>query len=170
MWFVDYWWLAIPGLLLGFYAQVKLSSTYNRYARVSTSRGLSGAEAARSILDAAGLYNVPVGEVPGHLTDHYDPQKKELFLSSENFHGNSIAAVGVAAHESGHALQHKAAYAPLHMRMAMVPITNFASAAYSIIFLLGIFLGLFYKFLGIVIVIFTIITLFQLITLPVEFD
>ena len=171
MWIANYWWLVIPGLLLGFYAQIKLSSTYNRYARVGTSRGLTGAEAARSILDASGLYNVPIGEVPGHLTDHYDPVKKELFLSSENYHGNSVAAVGVAAHESGHALQHKAAYAPLHMRMAMVPITQFASFAWQGIVIAGfIFHAFFYKFLGVAIAVFSVMTVFQLITLPVEFD
>ena len=104
MWFNHYWWIIIPGIAWGLYAQIKLSATYNRYVRVPTSRGLTGAEAARTILDADGLDNVPVNEVGGHLTDHYDPVKKELFLSSENFHGNSVAAVGVAAHESGHAL------------------------------------------------------------------
>src|SRR5207247_3266855 len=88
----------------------------------------------------------------------------------ENFHGNSIAAVGVAAHESGHALQHKAAYAPLHLRMAMVPITQFASFAWQGILVVGLISGLFYKMLGIAIAIFTIITFFQLVTLPVEFD
>jgi Zn-dependent membrane protease YugP len=170
MWIANYWWLVIPGLLLGFYAQIKLSSTYNRYARVGTSRGLTGAEAARSILDASGLYNVPVAEVPGHLTDHYDPVKKELFLSSENYHGNSVAAVGVAAHESGHALQHKAAYAPLHMRMAMVPITRVATVAWQGIFLLGLLFNAFGRLAGIAILIFIVLTAFQLITLPVEYD
>jgi Zn-dependent membrane protease YugP len=96
--------------------------------------------------------------------------KKALFLSSENYRGASIAAIGVAAHEAGHALQHKAAYAPLHLRMAMVPITNFASYAWSILFLIGFLMGQFHKFLGIAIVLFTIIAVFQLITLPVEYD
>src|SRR6266478_1169175 len=169
--FMNYWWLAIPGLLLGIYAQIKLSSTYNKYIQIGTSSGLTGAQAAREILDDAGLTTIPIEEVGGHLTDHYDPTKKALFLSSENFHGNSIAAVGVAAHESGHALQHKAAYAPLHLRMAMVPITQFASFAWQGIVIAGfIFHSFFYKFLGVAIAIFTIITFFQLITLPVEFD
>ncbi len=167
---MDYWWLAIPGLLLGVYAQIRLSSTYGRFSRVGNARGMTGAEAAREVLDGAGLHNMPVGEVGGHLTDHYDPMKKALFLSSENYHGASLAAIGVAAHEAGHALQHKAAYAPLHIRMAMVPITNFASYAWSIIFILGLVLNQFHRFLGIAIVLFTIIAVFQLITLPVEYD
>jgi Zn-dependent membrane protease YugP len=166
----SYWWLAIPGMLLGFYAQFKLMGTYGKYSRVGTASGLTGAQAAREILDDAGLPNMPVKEVGGHLTDHYDPTKKALFLSSENFHGNSVAAVGVAAHEAGHALQHKAAYVPLNLRMAMVPITQFASYAWMGILVLGMVLGMFSKFLGIAIGIFTVITFFQLITLPVEFD
>jgi hypothetical protein len=168
MW--DYWWVAIPGLLLGIWAQIKLSAAYHKYARIATSNGMTGAQAARAILDQAGLHNMPVGEVGGHLTDHYDPLKKALFLSSENYHGNSIAAVGVAAHESGHALQHKAAYAPLQLRMALVPITQFASYAYTGIFLLGLISGALFKFIGIIIGIFVVLTFFQLITLPVEFD
>jgi len=170
MWWYNYWWLTIPGLLLGIYAQIKVSSIYNRYAAVPTRTGLTGAEAARAILDNAGLDNVPIGEVGGHLTDHYDPLKKALLLSSENYHSDSIAAVGVSAHEAGHALQHKAAYAPLHLRMAMVPITQFATFAWQGILLLGFFLGAFGKFLGIAILIFSVITFFQLVTLPVEFD
>ena len=166
----SYWWVVIPGVLLGMYAQFKLMSVYGRYTQVGNAAGMTGAQAAREVLDSAGLHNMPVNEVPGHLTDHYDPTKKALFLSSENYHGTSIAAVGVAAHEAGHALQHKAAYAPLHIRMAMVPITNFASMAWAIIALLGWFMGMLPQFLSIAIVLFTIIALFQLITLPVEYD
>jgi uncharacterized protein len=167
-----YWLFAIPGLILGLYAQFKLTSTYGRYVRVPTGNGMTGAQAARAILDDAGLHHMPVSEVGGHLTDHYDPTKKALFLSSENFHGHSIAAVGVAAHEAGHALQHKASYAPLQLRMMMVPITRFASFAWMGILVLGMILGgaYFSKFLGIAIAIFAIITLFQVVTLPVEYD
>ena len=168
--FANYWWFAVPGLILGVYAQIRLTATYKKYVGIGTQSGLTGAQAAREILDQAGLSGMPISEVGGHLTDHYDPMKKALCLSSENFHGNSIAAVGVAAHEAGHALQHKAAYAPLKMRMAMVPITQFASYAWSGILILGMILGMFSKFLGIAIGIFTVITFFQLITLPVEFD
>jgi uncharacterized protein len=165
-----WWWLVIPGLLLGIYAQIKLSSTYGRYSQVGNAQGLTGAEAARGILDSAGLHQMPVNEVGGHLTDHYDPLKRALFLSSENYHGSSIAAIGVAAHEAGHALQHKAAYAPLHIRMALVPITQFASYAWGIITLVGWFLGMLPMFLSIAIILFTIMAIFQLITLPVEYD
>ena len=113
-------WLvfAIPGLLLGIWAQIKLSHAYGKYSRVPVDSGMTGAEAAREILDRAGLVNVPVEEIPGHLSDHYDPTKRALFLSSENFHGQTVAAVGVAAHESGHALQHQAAYGMFNLRMA----------------------------------------------------
>ena len=167
-----YWLFAIPGLIIGIYAQVKLSSAYGKYSRVGTESGYSGAQAARTILDRAGLVNMPVNEVRGHLTDHYDPTKRALFLSSDNFHGRSLAAVGVAAHEAGHALQHQAAYAPLNLRMTMVPVTQFASYAWMGIILLGLFLGgaYFSKFIYVAIGIFSLITLFQLVTLPVEFD
>jgi hypothetical protein len=163
---------AIPGLILGMYAQFKLMGTYSRYSRVATARGVTGAQAARAILDSAGLHDMPVNEVGGHLTDHYDPTKKALFLSSENYRSHSIAAVGVAAHEAGHALQHKAAYAPLQLRMMMVPATRIASFAWMGILILGMVLGgaYFSKFLGIAIAIFAIITLFQIVTLPVEYD
>lgn len=166
----DYWWFAIPGLLLGLYAQMKLSSTYGKYSRIGNARGMTGAEAAREILDSVGLHSMPVNEVGGHLTDHYDPTKKALFLSSESYHGTSIAAVGVAAHEAGHAIQHRMAYTWLHVRMAMVPITQFASMAWGGILILGLILQNFSAFLGIAIILFTIIAFFQLVTLPVEFD
>lgn len=168
--FGPYWWLVIPGLLLGIYAQIKLSWAYNKYLQVEAQSGMSGAETARAILDDAGLHNVPVEEVGGHLTDHYDPQKRALFLSSENFQGRSISAVGVAAHETGHALQHQALYGPLELRMKLVPVTQFASVAWMGIFLLGLFVPVFGKFLWVAVGIFAVITLFQIVTLPVEFD
>lgn len=165
-----YWYLVIPGLLLGLYAQFKLMGTYNRFVRVQAKAGYTGAQAAREILDKAGLYNMPVNETPGHLTDHYDPTKKALFLSSENYHGQSLAAIGVAAHEAGHALQHKAAYTWLNVRMLMVPATQFASSAWIVILLLGMFMGFSKLLISLAIGIFTVISLFQLVTLPVEFD
>ena len=164
-----YFLFLIPGLLLGIYAQMRLSSTYNRYIRVASANGLSGAEAARAILDRAGLTQMPVNVVPGHLTDHYDPIKKALFLSEENYYGRSLAALGVAAHEAGHALQHKAAYAPLQLRMAMVPITSFATQATFFLFFGAMILGILQMAL-LAIVIYGIVTAFQLVTLPVEYD
>jgi hypothetical protein len=173
MFYFDPLWLvfAIPGLLLGIWAQIKLSHAYGKYSRVPVESGMTGAEAAREILDRAGLDNVPVAEVPGCLSDHYDPTKRALFLSSDNFHGRTVAAVGVAAHESGHALQHQAAYGLFNFRMAIVPVTQFASMAYMGIFFAGfIFQSLFSTFITIAIVLFAIMTLFQLVTLPVEYD
>ncbi len=161
--------LLIPPFLLGLYAQFKLMSTYNRFIRVPVSTGVSGAEAARRILDAAGLYDLPIHEVPGHLSDHYDPVRKELCLSSENYHGRSLAAVGVAAHEAGHALQHKASYAWLNLRMALVPITHFASMGASLLFFVGLLIGI-TKMALLGVVVFAVLTAFQLITLPVEYD
>lgn len=170
--FGGYWWLLIPGMLLGLYAQMRLWSAYSRYARVGLRSNLSGAEAAREILDSAGLQNVAIEEIGGQLTDHYDPTKRALFLSSENYQGRSVSAVGVAAHEAGHALQHKAAYKPLEFRMKLVPITQFASAASMGIFFFGMILGgaFAHKLLLIGIAAFAILAFFQLVTLPVEFD
>ncbi|MBI4661282.1 MAG: zinc metallopeptidase [Verrucomicrobia bacterium] len=165
----QYWWLMLPDLALGLYAQLRLSATYRRYVNVPVETGLSGAQVAREILDRAGLNEVAVAEVAGHLTDHYDPMRRALFLSSENYSGRSLAAVGVAAHEAGHALQHQAAYAPLRIRMALVPVTSFASQAVLWMFVLGMFMNM-AKLVGLAIVAYTIITLFQAITLPVEFD
>jgi len=178
MFFGPYDWLMIPGLLLGLYAQFKLTATYNRYVRQPLASGLTGAQAARVILDGAGLQQVDVQPVPGHLTDHYDPLKRALFLSAENYGGRSIAAVGVAAHEAGHALQHQAAYAPLQLRMMLVPATNFATKAAFMILGVGMLLTyigfisvkLFAALLPFAIGAYAVVTFFQLVTLPVEYD
>lgn len=160
----------LPGMLIGLWAQLKLHRAFSKYSQVGASSGLTGAQAAREILDNAGLHDVPVAEVPGKLSDHYDPTKRALFLSSDNFHGSSLAAVGVAAHEAGHALQHQDSYAMLNLRMALVPITQFASSAYMGLLLIGFFLNMWKVMLPIIILIFAVITVFQLITLPVEYD
>ena len=162
--------VALPGLLIGIWAQIKLRHAYGKYSQVRVESGMTGAQAAREILDQAGLNDMPVQEVPGHLTDHYDPTKRALFLSSDIFHGQTVAAVGVAAHEAGHALQHQAAYGLFQARMALVPVTQFASMAYTGILLAGYFLGLMKIALPIIIAVFAVITLFQLVTLPVEYD
>src|ERR1700761_8015109 len=157
----------LPGLLIGAWAQWKLHSAYSKYVEVPVESGLSGAEAARKILDQAGLSDMPVEEVPGHLTDHYDPTKRALFLSSDNFNGRTIAAVGVAAHEAGHALQHQASWGLFNLRMALVPATQFASMAWMGVMMLGLFLHLPHLIM-VAVIIFSILTLFQLVTLPVE--
>jgi uncharacterized protein len=167
--FGPYAWLLIPGIILGVYAQVKLMSAYSRYSNIGTHSGLSGAEAAREILDQAGLTNVPVEEIDGRLTDHYDPVKKALFLSTDNFQGRSLAAVGVAAHEAGHALQQQSAYALFNLRMMLVPATQFASMAWVGLLMVGLFFH-FTRLIPIAIGIFAVMTLFHLVTLPVEFD
>jgi uncharacterized protein len=169
IWNIDYLLFMLPAMLIGLWAQFKLKSAYGKYSRVGLNSGVTGAEAAREILDRAGLPDVPVSEVGGHLTDHYDPTKRALCLSSENFHGRSIAAVGVAAHEAGHALQHQAAYGPLHLRMTLVPVTQFASYAWIGIMLLGMFLAS-TKLIWVAIAVFSVTMLFSLITLPVEYD
>jgi hypothetical protein len=160
----------LPGLLIGLWAQMKLKSAFGKYSQVPTENGLTGAEAARHILDQAGLNDMPVEEVPGQLSDHYDPTKRALFLSSDNFHGRSIAAVGVAAHEAGHALQHLQQDAMFRLRMALVPATQFASYAWMGVLFLGMVLHLIPHYLVIAVAIFSVLTLFQLVTLPVEYD
>ena len=165
-----YWLFAIPGLLIGIWAQIKLRHAYGKYSRVPVESGMTGAEAARAILDQAGLYDMPVEEFPGRLTDHYDPTRRALFLSPDNFQGRTVAAVGVAAHEAGHALQHQAAYGLFNVRMALVPVTQFANSAFIGIFFLGVIFGMMKIALFIIIAAFTVITLFHLVTLPVEYD
>ncbi len=162
----------LPGLLIGLWAQMKLKSAYAKYSREPIANGMTGAEAARHILDRAGLIDMPVNEVAGHLTDHYDPTKKALFLSSDNFHGHSLAAVGVAAHEAGHALQHQVGYGMFNLRMALVPITQFASYLWMGILLIGMFFAHahFSQLAMVAVGIFSILALFQLVTLPVEYD
>lgn len=164
-----YFLFLIPGLLLGMYAQFKLKGTYGHYIQVPMTAHMSGAEVAREILDSAGLHGMPIEMTHGHLTDHYDPMHKRLVLSEENYHGRSIAAAGVAAHEAGHALQHKAAFFPMHLRTTMVPAVNFASAgafwAAGIGFMLQSPKLVIFGIIG-----FGIMALFHLVTLPVEFD
>ena len=162
--------LILVPIIIGMYAQAKVSSAYEKYSRVATRSGATGRDAAAAVMQSAGIDDVQIVEIAGHLTDHYDPTKKVLALSTENYRGRSIAALGVAAHEAGHAIQHKCAYAPLNLRMALVPITNFVCSLLPIVMLGGFFLFnsmiTIYAGIGIYIV----LTLFQLITLPVEFD
>ncbi|MBI5687549.1 MAG: zinc metallopeptidase [Verrucomicrobia bacterium] len=159
----------IPALIITIWSQIKLHSTYSRFSQVEAASGLTGAEVARYILDREGLQTVPVREVEGHLTDHYDPRDRSVNLSTDIFHGTSLAAVGVAAHETGHAIQHKVAYAPMNLRMAIIPVTQFGSAAAPLIFMVGLFMQLGFL-MSLAIWLFSAFVLFQLITLPVEYD
>lgn len=162
--------LIIVPLIIGLYAQMRVTSAYERYIKVRTSNGLTGREAARAVMRSAGIDDVEIVCIDGHLTDHYDPSRKVLALSKENYGGTSIAAVGVAAHEAGHAIQHKVGYAPLNARMALVPITNFASQLLPIVMLGGFFLFHSIITIYIGIAIYLILAIFQLVTLPVEFN
>jgi uncharacterized protein len=159
-------WIA-PAMLLGLWAQFRVRSTYAAAQREPAP--LSGAAAARHILDSAGLNNVDIEEVPGELTDHYDPTARVLRLSSSNYRSRSLAAVGIAAHEAGHAIQHAHAYAPLTIRNAAVPVANFGSSGGLLLALIGFFLGAPLLFWG-GIALFSGVVFFQLVNLPVEFD
>lgn len=161
--------LLIPAIIISIWAQSKISSTFDKYSRIRNTKGYTGADVARIILDANGLNYVPIEVIPGKLTDHYDPRNKVMRLSPDVFHSNSVAAIGVAAHESGHAIQHKEHYSPLEIRNFIVPAVNFSSNASWIILLLGMFLGSPY-IIRFGIILFAAVVVFQLITLPVEFD
>ena len=168
----------IPALIFALVAQAKVNSTFKRYAKVYNRRGLTGAEAARRVLDAAGLYHVRIERVRGHLTDHYDPRENVIRLSDATYGSTGIAAVGVAAHEAGHAVQHAVGYVPIKIRAAIIPVTNFGSRLAMPLFLIGmIFSGGSYLGYGIGtifmvtgILFFSFSTLFQLVTLPTEFN
>ncbi|VAW36446.1 probable metal-dependent peptidase [hydrothermal vent metagenome] len=170
-----FWLFTIPGLLLGLYAQSRVKSNFNKYSKVGTVRNITGAQAARQLLDSQGLYDVAVEESQGGtLSDHYDPRGKVLRLSPEVYRTPSVAAVGVAAHEMGHALQDAGGYVPLKLRSSLVPATNFGSRLAPMIFMGGFLLNSFTGF-GIEIawagvILFSIAVLFTLVTLPVEFD
>lgn len=164
-----YWLLIGPAMLLGAWAQYRVKSAYGRYSRVGTRAGYSGAEAARALLRREGIDDVEVELTQGWLSDHYDPSSRTLRLSPEVYGGRSVASVGIAAHEAGHAVQHARGYAALHLRTAIVPVAQFGSwLAWPLLFG-GFLLGS----LGMVkigIVCFAALVVFQLVTLPVEFD
>jgi Zn-dependent membrane protease YugP len=158
--------------IFAMYAQIRVSNAYSKNSRIPSRGGLTGREAAAAIMAQAGITDVTIEETSGHLTDHYDPLRKCLVLSSEDYHGTSLAAIGVAAHESGHAIQHKVGYQLLSARMALVPATQFVSRIVPFIILGSWFLarGLTGMMLDVAIVCYAVLTLFQLVTLPVEFD
>lgn len=160
---------SLPALILGFWAQIKVQSAFNKYSRVRTFTGLTGAEVARRILESHGLTNVKVEQTSGFLSDHYDPISRTLRLSPNVFRSNSLAAAGIAAHEAGHALQHAENYFPLQVRSAIVPTVQIGSWLGPIIFMMGLFfMGNTVAWIGLIL--FAATAVFALITLPVEFD
>lgn len=161
--------LALPGLLLGLWAQARVRGTFNKFSKVRTARNMTGAEIARFLLDQQGLQDVRIEETQGFLSDHYDPRTRILRLSPDVFRTPSVAAAGVAAHEMGHALQHSVGYSPLRIRSAIVPAVQFGSSLAPILFLIGFLLN-FTSLAWLGVILFGLAVVFSLITLPVEFD
>jgi uncharacterized protein len=161
--------LFLVPLAIGLWAQHRVKSTFARNLQVPVSHGLTGAEVARRVLDANGLDQVPIEEVQGTLSDHYDPRNRSLHLSSEVYSGRSISSTAVSAHEVGHAIQHESAYAFFRVRSAMFPAVQFASSIWMLFLIGGLILGVL-QFFFIAIVLYSIAVLFQFVTLPVEFD
>lgn len=158
----------LPGLILALYAQAKISSAYEKYSKIGSSTNLSGAEVAREILDRNGLNYVKINMVDGKLSDHYDPRDKTLNLSRDVYYKNSIASVSIAAHEVGHAIQDSVEYVPLKVRAALVPLANLGTQLSFFLIILGFFFSVFFTKLGIALFFFAV--LFQIVTLPVEFN
>ncbi|QNU65601.1 zinc metallopeptidase [Ruminiclostridium herbifermentans] len=161
--------LVVPALLISLLAQFLVKSTFNKYSRIGSSKNMTGAEVARHLLRANGIIDVQVMQVAGNLTDHYDPKNKVLRLSDATYSSTSVAAIGVAAHETGHAIQHDVKYGPLVLRSSLVPVANIGSSAGPYIAVLGLFLGM-PVIINIGLLMFAAAILFYLITLPVEFN
>lgn len=159
----------VPALILALWAQAKVKSTYARYSSVMSRKGLTGAQAARAILDKNGLSDVRIEHIAGQLTDHYDPKTRIVRLSDNVYGSSSIAAIGVAAHEVGHAVQHATGYGFLKLRTAIIPVTNIGSSLSMPLILVGLLLNSgALAFAGIIL--FSLVAVFQLVTLPVEFN
>lgn len=164
-----YWIVLIPVLLLSLYAQITVSSSFRRYSGQRNQRGVTGAQAAYAVLRAHGVQDVAIRPCRGELTDHYDPRDNTIYLSEPVYNAATVAAVGVAAHEAGHAVQYAVGYGPVRIRSAIIPVTQFGSRFAFVALMLGLALSLQPVFaLGIVL--FGATTVFQLVTLPVEFD
>jgi len=171
MWFIDYWYiiLVLPMILISVFAQIKVKTTFNKYSRVFARGGRSAADVARMILDKNGLYDVTVERVPGDLSDHYDPRSNTVRLSDNVYGSSSVAAIGVAAHEVGHAIQHAESYLPIKIRTAIIPITNFGASISPLMIFIGLIMG-FYPLAIFGVVLYSLMAVFQLVTLPVEFN
>ncbi len=159
----------LPAVILAMWASANVNSTYKKYSKIRSSCGWTGFDAARRILDANGLYNVTIERVAGNLTDHYDPKANVIRLSDAVYANNSAAAIGVAAHEAGHAVQHAVGYGPIKLRMALIPVCNIGSNLAMPLVFLGLIMGSYYL-ANIGIIAFGLAALFQLVTLPVEFN
>ncbi len=160
--------LMIPALIFALWAQFKVKSTFDRYSKVQNNRGLTASQVARQILDDNGLFNVQIERISGHLTDHFDPKTNVVRLSDSVYDSASVASIGVAAHEVGHAIQHATDYKPIKLRSALVPITNIGSTLGIWIVLLGLLFSNTIAIIGVIL--FATVALFQLVTLPVEFN
>ena len=172
MYFDPTYMLVILGVIICMMASAKMNSTFNKYSRVRNHSGMTGREAAEEILRRAGIYDVRVEHISGNLTDHYDPRSKVLRLSDATYNSTSVAAMGVAAHECGHAVQHETGYVPLKIRGALVPIANFGSTIAWPLIIIGLFFNSRSSalFLNLGILAFSWAVLFQIVTLPVEFN
>lgn len=161
--------LIIIPLILGAWAQMRVGGAYGKWSKIGSRSRITGREAAAYVMRAAGISDVEIAQTGGHLTDHYDPRHKRLVLSQENYNGTSLAALGVAAHEAGHAVQHHTGYSMLKLRMSLVPVTQIASQMLPFVIIGGFLFGM----LGLIklgVLVYLVLTVFQLITLPVEFD
>ncbi len=161
--------LLLPAIIISAWAQYKIKAAFSKYSKVNSSNGYTGAQVARMLLDGGRLFDIPVEIVKGKLTDHYDPSKKVLRLSEEVYNGTSVAAIGVAAHETGHAMQDKEKYVPLRLRNSIVPAVSFSSNASWVLFIMGVILSV-PSLINVGILLFSAVVVFQLITLPVEFN
>lgn len=171
-WFYDYYYLilVVPAIIISVIAQANVKSTYKKMSSVQNRKRITGAQAAYSVLNFCGLANsVRIESISGNLTDHYDPRTNVIRLSTGVYNGTSIASIGIACHEAGHAIQHAESYAPIKIRNAILPVANFGSSAGIFIALIGFFLG-YQPIVNIGIILFATVVLFQLITLPVEFN
>lgn len=166
---MTYVYFVLPALLLAMWAQTKVTTTFNRYNKIATQRRLTGSEAARMILDANGLQSVRIERVSGHLTDHYDPRSNVIRLSDSVYSQNSVGAVGVAAHEAGHAVQHSEGYIPIKLRNSVIPAANIGSYLAFPLAIIGILMAN-DMLINAGIILFSAVVLFQLVTLPVEFN
>lgn len=169
VWF-QYWWLLVPAIVLGLVAQSIVRNTYRKYRRMETHRGITGADVARRILDEHRLQDVPVHSITGELSDHYDPRSKALRLSQGIYGGNNVAAIGIAAHETGHAIQHSRSYFPLALRNTVYPVASFGSKLGPVFVIGGLIFGVFQPLITIGIALFTFAVVFSIITLPVEIN